>query len=510
MSRRKHFLLLLLKCGMPLVGDTQSRFVWKKSEDALKIARLVQQDIMYKPKPVAALMASAQSEKENKNPRPRQPKARGKKNAKPEDQNQTVQTDTTDTSTVVSDPPAVSLPLLSVISAVVDEGLWQLTSRANPVDVDVDPDCSPKMLDMLGLGIQLLISNGDGVKVAEDTVLKTLPQYREFVSRKLGDFSNGYLACKNWPALAEPVLELQSHTEATAPGGAPQPHQDDSALMKELHGDAGTQVVAPASFRTLPSDKAMAMLAFCRQMPLGPFAVASVAAHPCYQSCETDLLSWRLEMRAASGNSDSLLLTPLIDQLCKSVCTRLDPAWVSEASLIYKDNFKDYDTFFASEAHVRQFLLLRTHVMLALLKLVSPWLAGADQIGNFRIGLFDDTCVQMVAAADSNITNRADLTAFWMALYKFVLDKERSSSSSSPSSSTPFCDDLGEWVLDVQELLGLLDLDLEDQEATEATEATDAAAMTGESTETPAAASVLLVSVLVSVPVPLVVSVYQL
>ena len=90
-SRRKHFLLLLLQCGMPLVGDTQSRFVRKKSEDALKIARLVQQDIMYKPKPVAALMASAQSEKENKNPRPRQPKARGKKNAKPEDQNQTVQ-----------------------------------------------------------------------------------------------------------------------------------------------------------------------------------------------------------------------------------------------------------------------------------------------------------------------------------------------------------------------------------------------------------------------------------
>ena len=99
----------------------------------------------------------------------------------------------TDADTTVADPATVQLKVLTVLSKCIDESLWQLTCRGdNGIDVDADPECKPKIVDILSVGLQLLFGGGEPVQTGvgdQQSSIGTLFEFREFASWKLKEFA---------------------------------------------------------------------------------------------------------------------------------------------------------------------------------------------------------------------------------------------------------------------------------------------------------------------------------
>ena len=89
--------------------------------------------------------------------------------------------------------------------------LWQLCR--GEVQVDTDPECRPKIMDILGVGLKLLFGGGKPVTVqtadgAGESV-GSLQEFRTFVNSKLKEFAKGFLAVKNWQAFPEPAVSAR-------------------------------------------------------------------------------------------------------------------------------------------------------------------------------------------------------------------------------------------------------------------------------------------------------------
>ena len=330
---------------------------------------------------------------------------------------------------VVPDPVALSLKMLSIISAVVDEGLWQLTGRSadESIDVDTHPDSKDKVLDVLSIGIRLLLSEGEGVPHPDgETTLQTWKEFRRLADAKLSDFAKGFLACKSWVALSEPRIEK--------PAGNAMPNCD--AEVQSILGEGA--LVQTSKFSNLNSDQAMKFLTFCRKHPHN----LCVRQHPCYREAESELLAWRL------GNGSSaqpLELKTLVGTISRLVSDKLDPAWIVEASLLYKDG--GHAIAFQSVADLRAFLHLRSSMMLALIQTAVSWLG---------LHMCLDLCVGDVsshlAAADSRLTCQQDINDFRFGFCEFLLEFETRKENKVASD---FAQELQDWILDMQELIGV-------------------------------------------------------
>ena len=333
----------------------------------------------------------------------------------------------------VEDPAPIMLKMLSIISRCIDEALWQLTSRQN---FDEDPEVGPKIFDMVALGCRLLTSDGAGVKLSDDKLMKSFNEYRAYVTEKLGEFAKGYLACKQWDPMPEPVLDLKSKPEASAAAGSA--------------GDA--EGVSVASFRHLSAEDAMKFLAFCRAVFPDKTSIgqAQVQSLKFAKDAETQLLAWKLTQH----QSEDFVIQPgqLVDQLCAAVSARVNPDWVVEATLLYSDKASaGHNTFFKSIGYLRSFLHLRTHLILWLLKGSACWLTVDHDFPRNEI---DPQVAQQLAAADSLIGNFEDLRAFWTGFVHFCLDFAAKSSVPDVAEKPSFSDEFPEWLLDVQELIG--------------------------------------------------------
>ncbi len=78
-ERKNIITLILLKCCLPLVSDTQVSFVWKKPEHALHATKLLKTQVQFLPKPQAALMTVDKS----KAKRPRRSQTAGAATTEP-------------------------------------------------------------------------------------------------------------------------------------------------------------------------------------------------------------------------------------------------------------------------------------------------------------------------------------------------------------------------------------------------------------------------------------------
>ena len=124
-----------------------SRFVCPKGDHALKVVRIMKMLVKFKPKPESAMMVAQ------------------KQHSKVQRRSQGSAPEAPETSVTgmapVSDPDVILCKLFIVIFLrTCDEGFWQLLSRPNPVDVDADPGCVDKLLDMLALGTAKLRVSG--------------------------------------------------------------------------------------------------------------------------------------------------------------------------------------------------------------------------------------------------------------------------------------------------------------------------------------------------------------
>ena len=152
---------------MPLVDSSTSSFVLDKSEHVRSVPKLFKTTVAFKPRPVAAMIVSntpATSGKVGKGKKTEKKPSKRRKGVEIEAPS-AAPPGSTDADTTVADPATVQLKVLTVLSKCIDESLWQLTCRGdNGIDVDADPECKPKIVDILSVGLQLLFGGGEPVQ----------------------------------------------------------------------------------------------------------------------------------------------------------------------------------------------------------------------------------------------------------------------------------------------------------------------------------------------------------
>ena len=143
-SRKNTLLLILLSFGLPLVDKPSEDFIWYKSEHALVPPRQFNTQVLFKPKPIAALQSADAPDKTTK-PKPKiKAKARAKKSknaaagvAEDPAGDDAPADAAPELPATVPDAPPTMMKLLPMIGALVDEWLWQVTSRPN-LKIDVN------------------------------------------------------------------------------------------------------------------------------------------------------------------------------------------------------------------------------------------------------------------------------------------------------------------------------------------------------------------------------------
>ncbi len=440
-ERRNHMLMILLKCCLPLVGDTQSRYLWSKEADALKVERWLQLSLTYKPKPVAALMAAssvAAAAKPKKKPR-----AKAKSAAKEDNDDKDV-TDDAKSPVVVADPKPITAKVLKVISDLVDEGLWQLMSRTPPVNIDEDEECVPKIQDLLALGIHVAASEGPCcIDVGNGENVTSLKEFRAYVFERLGHFSRGYVAIKSWKPLPEPTL--------------------DSATIETVEADtaeAADDTKDVADFKVMNAFQAMAFLKFCKNTWRSASSSVSISLDSIgLREAEASMLSWRIGL-------NNVTLEDVTQQVCVALSTQLDTAWIAEASLMFKAKDR-YENFFSSLCELRRFLQVRTNVVFQLLRVCIPWTQH-----EFPFSLVTPEATAMIAAADASIATLVDLQTFWTTLVRFVIDY--GNKQQADKETRPFMDDLQDFLVDINSFFGI-ETAADDGDGLEASASTGAA-----------------------------------
>ncbi len=433
-SRRSQLISLLLKFALPLIGDAQSRFLLCKSDHAGKLSKTLLAVVDFKPKPVAALMASADNSKKKAKDVRRKKKKVGAGEAPPPEQ-----------PLVVPDPAVESVKILVAISRCVDEGLWQLLSRTPPIDIDADAECFPKALDMLAIGVQLMLNiafgDGQGITISEDVSIATLKCFRDFAFQKLGEFSKGYLAVKEWVPLIEPFLDLSTLEQEQSSVAV----AASAATAESDAGVPGSPAAKVSSFHVLGSDQGMSFMAFCRKH-LAAMVHGPVQGHGVFHDAEQELLNWKL------GLSSIPSLQDVVHKVCAVTCSKIDPSWVAEAAIVHRD-FQvggNIDYVFSDVDSLRSFLRFRSLVILQLLRTAVPWTAAGD----FPFALLDGEVTAAISAADSSIVSQLDAAEFWMSLATFVVDSSSKRSAGHEGAVVPFIDEVKTWILDMQHFFG--------------------------------------------------------
>jgi len=423
-SRRDLILLLCLQFAMPLVDASTSSFVLDKSEHVRSVPKLFKTAVAFKPRPVAAMIVSntpATSGKVGKGKKTEKKPSRKRKGVEIETPS-AAPPDPTDADTTVADPATVQLKVLTVLSKCIDESLWQLTCRGdNGIDVDADPECKPKIVDILSVGLQLLFGGGEPVQTGvgdQQSSIGTLFEFREFASSKLKEFAKGYLAIKNWQALPEPKTTCANTSDSNGRNG--------EAEAAEVEAGA-----VPHQLNVLGGDEAVEFLAFLRKRKLQPLSARSI---------EPRLLSWRLGADPATQT-----LTSLLQMIINLVSADIWPTWVAEAADMYTR--KTYNVCFESIDEVRAFLQLRPTIIVDLL---------IGSVGSI-VPSFPNTQLQKslatLAAADSMIIRADELFSFWDPLVKHFAEYNMATFESDAA----FAFDIAEMVADVQESLCLVE-----------------------------------------------------
>ena len=160
-------------------------------------------------------------------------------------------------------------------------------------------------------------------------------------------------------------------------------------------------------------DQGLAFLSFCKKVLPTCAGQACVSQHPCFTAAEADLLAWRLAKQAGSAK---MSLESIVHEICSAVSKHLDPSWIAELHALCNTG-SGYGNFFGSQDELRSFLFLRTHLVVELLKICTPWAQIA-----FPSPLFTPECIAAISAADCTLVSQEDLDALWSGLVTFCVD----------------------------------------------------------------------------------------
>ena len=327
-QERRHIMLMgCLGFCLPLVHHPHSVFAFTKSEHAKAVAKLLKLSVNFKPKPVAALIASGgngdggqKSARGGKN-KDQKPKPKGKAKTCRKSSTQVDEPSAASTADppnsappLVADPPVEDSKMLALISKCVDEGLWQLLAAG--VNVDTDDQCKPKVIDVISVGLMLVLGNVSPIKVSDDESVEDLVQFREYASKTLGKFAAGYLAVKNWKPMIEPVMPV--------PGPSAGSDDADDSPPAAL---ANAQPPSSSALVVLKGDQPIELLSYLRKHRQS--ADSSVRHGDDYKQADAQLLKLRVDGKITN-------MQTLMQHIVSSVTTEFPADWVTEASHMYQ------------------------------------------------------------------------------------------------------------------------------------------------------------------------------
>ena len=89
---------------------------------------------------------------------------------------------------------------------------------------------------------------------------------------------------------------------------------------------------------------------------------------------ETQLLTWCISKRSGDGQARNVLtVQSLVEAMGSRIAECVPCEWIGEAAEIYK-NGADPEPFFACKSSLKNFLALRSQMVLSLLKITTSWL----------------------------------------------------------------------------------------------------------------------------------------
>ena len=134
-SRKGIFAGVFMEAALPLVDDSgaTTSFTLCKHEDALRIQKLSKLQFAFKPLPTSTLLPSSSGSAKKKKPRQSKAAKKGTSASSIDQQNPDESEQT------VKDPDVQApLSLFECLSAIIQEGMWQLVVTGYNIDSDLE------------------------------------------------------------------------------------------------------------------------------------------------------------------------------------------------------------------------------------------------------------------------------------------------------------------------------------------------------------------------------------